>query len=38
MISGFPGNNSAAEFQASGAYCFRPLTPNSLPVSSSRNM
>ncbi|CAF1285170.1 unnamed protein product [Adineta steineri] len=34
----FPGNNSAPEFQASGAYCFRPLTPSTFPVSSSRNI
>jgi len=35
---GFQGNNSKAEFQSSGAYYFRPLTPTPLPVSSSRNM
>ncbi|CAF0726334.1 unnamed protein product [Adineta ricciae] len=34
----FPGNNSRPEFQASGAYFFRPLTSNPLPVSSSRNV
>ena len=35
---GFPGNNSRPEFQASGAYFFRPLTPTPQPVSSIRNM
>ncbi|CAF2951488.1 unnamed protein product [Rotaria sp. Silwood2] len=34
----FPGNNSSPEFQASGAYFFRPLTSNPLPLSSSRNI
>ncbi|CAF3848079.1 unnamed protein product, partial [Rotaria sp. Silwood1] len=34
---GFPGNNSQSEFQASGAYIFRPLTPNALPVSQTRS-
>ncbi|CAF1321855.1 unnamed protein product [Rotaria sp. Silwood1] len=34
----FPGNSSSPEFQASGAYFFRPLTSNPLPVSSSRNI
>ncbi len=35
---GFQGNNSQSEFQSSGAYYFRPFTPNPLPVSTSRNM
>ncbi|CAF4709512.1 unnamed protein product [Rotaria sp. Silwood1] len=35
---GFPGNNSQSEFQASGAYIFRPLTPNALPVSQTRSI
>ncbi|CAF3717623.1 unnamed protein product [Rotaria socialis] len=34
----FQGNNSLPEFQSSGAYFFRPLTPNPLPVSNSRNI
>ncbi|CAF3419135.1 unnamed protein product [Rotaria sp. Silwood1] len=34
----FPGNNSQSEFQASGAYIFRPLTPNALPVSQTRSI
>ncbi|CAF3582661.1 unnamed protein product [Rotaria sp. Silwood1] len=34
----FPGNNSRPEFQASGAYFFRPLTPNTTPVSNTRNI
>ncbi|CAM4947282.1 unnamed protein product [Rotaria socialis] len=34
----FPGNNSGPEFQASGAYFFRPLTPTPLPVSNTRNI
>ena len=37
-IVGFAGNNSQSEFQASGAYIFRPLTPNALPVSTTRSM
>jgi hypothetical protein len=35
---GFQGNNSKPEFQSSGAYYFRPLTSNPLPVSNSRSM
>jgi hypothetical protein len=36
--SGFPGNNSRAEFQASGAYIFRPLAQTPQPVSAARTM
>ncbi|CAF4737494.1 unnamed protein product [Rotaria sp. Silwood1] len=35
---GFPGNNSRSKSQASGAYIFRPLTPNALPVSQTRSI
>lgn len=35
---GFPGNNSRSEFQASGAYIFRPLTQVPQPVSQTNNM
>ncbi|CAF1441892.1 unnamed protein product, partial [Rotaria sordida] len=35
---GFPGNNSQSEFQASGAYIFRPLTPTAVPVSQTRSI
>jgi hypothetical protein len=38
MIIGFVGNNSRPEFQASGAYFFRPLNPDPVPVSSTRTM
>ncbi|CAF1508455.1 unnamed protein product [Adineta ricciae] len=34
----FPGNNSAIEFQASGAYVFRPLTSEVQPVSTTRTI
>ncbi|CAF1453845.1 unnamed protein product [Rotaria sordida] len=34
----FPGNNSRSEFQASGAYIFRPLTPTAVPVSQTRSI
>ncbi|CAM4888703.1 unnamed protein product [Rotaria socialis] len=34
----FQGSNSRPEFQSSGAYYFRPLKSNPLPVSSARNM
>ncbi|UJR06766.1 hypothetical protein I4U23_011053 [Adineta vaga] len=36
--SSFPGNNSAGEFQASGAYVFRPLTSEAQPVSTTRTI
>ncbi len=36
--SGFPGNNSQSQFQASGAYIFRPLAQIPQPVSAARNM
>ncbi|CAF1300509.1 unnamed protein product [Adineta steineri] len=36
--SSFPGNNSRSEFQASGAYIFRPLTSNAEPVSTTRSV
>jgi hypothetical protein len=35
---GFPGNNSHPEFQASGAYVFRPLTQTAQPVSQTRTV
>jgi hypothetical protein len=35
---GYPGNNSAPEFQASGAYVFRPLTQTAQPVSANRTV
>ncbi|CAF1277182.1 unnamed protein product, partial [Adineta ricciae] len=34
----FPGNSSMPEFQASGAYFFRPLTPYPIPASNTRNI
>jgi lysosomal alpha-mannosidase len=34
----FPGNNSQSQFQASGAYIFRPLTQTPQPVSAARNI
>jgi lysosomal alpha-mannosidase len=34
----FPGNNSKSEFQASGAYIFRPLTQIAQPVSATRTI
>jgi hypothetical protein len=37
-FQGFPGNNSGSEFQASGAYIFRPLTPDTQPVSTNCTM
>ncbi|CAF1682747.1 unnamed protein product, partial [Adineta ricciae] len=33
---GYPGNNSQFDFQASGAYIFRPVTQNPTPVSTKR--
>ncbi|CAF4699968.1 unnamed protein product [Rotaria socialis] len=36
--TGFPGNNSRSEFQASGAYFFRPLMPDPQPVSTMRSI
>ncbi|CAF2976334.1 unnamed protein product [Rotaria socialis] len=35
---GFAGNNSHPEFQASGAYVFRPLTQTAEPVSQTRTV
>ncbi|CAF5195632.1 unnamed protein product, partial [Rotaria magnacalcarata] len=35
---GFPGNSSLPEFQASGAYVFRPLTSKTQPVSTTRTI
>ncbi|CAF1220295.1 unnamed protein product [Rotaria magnacalcarata] len=35
---GFSGNNSHPEFQASGAYVFRPLTQTAEPVSQTRTV
>ncbi|CAF1668432.1 unnamed protein product [Rotaria magnacalcarata] len=34
----FPGNNSQSQFQASGAYIFRPLSPTAQPVSQTRSI
>jgi lysosomal alpha-mannosidase len=34
----FPGNNSRSEFQASGAYIFRPMAPTAQPVSPTRTV
>ncbi|UJR26764.1 hypothetical protein I4U23_008079 [Adineta vaga] len=34
----FPGNNSRSEFQASGAYIFRPLSATPQPVSTTRTI
>jgi lysosomal alpha-mannosidase len=34
----FPGNNTRSEFQASGAYIFRPLSPTAQPVSATRSV
>jgi lysosomal alpha-mannosidase len=36
--SSFPGNNSADEFQASGAYVFRPLTSEAQSMSATRTI
>ncbi|CAF3546363.1 unnamed protein product [Rotaria socialis] len=35
-VKSFPGNSSLPEFQASGAYVFRPLTSKTQPVSITR--
>ncbi|CAF3130643.1 unnamed protein product [Rotaria sp. Silwood2] len=35
---GFPGTNSLSQSQASGAYIFRPLMPNALPVSQTSSI
>ncbi|UJR26763.1 hypothetical protein I4U23_008078 [Adineta vaga] len=35
---GFAGNNSQSEFQASGAYIFRPFSPSPQPVSTTRSI
>jgi hypothetical protein len=37
-IIGFQGNNSKSQFQSSGAYYFRPLKSDPLPISNTRNM
>jgi hypothetical protein len=37
-ILGFPGNNSSPEFQASGAYVFRPFSQTAQPVSTNRTV
>ncbi len=37
FILGFPGDSSSPDRQASGAYFFRPLTSNPLPVSDVHN-
>ncbi|CAF0848481.1 unnamed protein product [Adineta ricciae] len=34
----FPGNNSRSEFQASGAYIFRPVSADPQPVSTTRTI
>ena len=34
----FPGNNSQSEFQASGAYIFRPISSEAESVSMQRSM
>ncbi|CAF5106396.1 unnamed protein product, partial [Rotaria magnacalcarata] len=34
----YPGNNSGSEFQASGAYIFRPISSDPEPVSSKRSI
>ncbi|CAF1135817.1 unnamed protein product [Adineta steineri] len=36
--SSFPGNNSQSEFQASGAYIFRPISSDPQPVSDKRTI
>ncbi|CAF1005631.1 unnamed protein product, partial [Didymodactylos carnosus] len=35
---GFPGNNSRSDFQASGAYMFRPNSSDTYPVSNTRTI
>ncbi|CAF3324143.1 unnamed protein product [Rotaria socialis] len=35
---GFAGNNSQPDFQASGAYIFRPVSPTAQPVSQARSL
>ena len=37
-LIGFPGNNSRSEFQASGAYVFRPISPDPKLVNPKRSM
>jgi hypothetical protein len=37
-FQGFSGNASHWEAEASGAYIFRPLTPDAQPVSTNRTM
>ena len=38
LPSGFSGNNSRSQWQASGAYIFRPLNSEAQPVSDRRTM
>ena len=35
---GYPGNNSQSQFQASGAYIFRPFAQTPQPVSTTRTV
>ncbi|CAF4113363.1 unnamed protein product [Rotaria magnacalcarata] len=38
LYTSFPGSSSLPEFQASGAYVFRPLTSKTQPVSTTRTI
>ncbi len=38
LYKGYPGNNSQFEFQASGAYIFRPVIQDAKPVITLRSL
>lgn len=38
FVQGYPGSDVTPELPASGAYVFRPLFPDALPVSLIRTM